>query len=83
MHLRDTDFFGDLGLRHSTEESQQQDPLFALRRRDRRIGLDLSVRNKEWRWLNFTPALLLTLERTESNIDFYSYRKANFFVVLE
>jgi outer membrane protein len=60
-----------------------EDPLFGARRRDRRIGLELSVRNKEWRWMNFTPAVVLALERNESNIDFYSYRKANFSVVLE
>jgi len=59
------------------------DPLFGLTRRDRRIALEASLRNKEWRWMNFTPALAATLERNESTIDFYSYRKANVYVVLE
>lgn len=60
-----------------------EDPLFGVRRRDRKTGLDLSVRSKEWRWMNFTPALVLSLERNRSSIEFYSYRKANFSVVLE
>jgi outer membrane protein len=58
-------------------------PLFGVTRRDRRIALEASLRNKEWRWMNFTPALALSLERNESNIDFYSYRKANIYLVLE
>jgi hypothetical protein len=59
------------------------DPLFGIRRRDSKAGLELSVRSKEWRWMNFTPALVLSLERNRSNIDFYSYRKANLSVVME
>lgn len=60
-----------------------EDPLFGTRRRDRRLGLELSVRNKEWRWMGYTPALAVSVERSESNIAFYSYRKANVQVVLE
>jgi outer membrane protein len=59
------------------------DPLFGTTRRDRRIAFEASLRNKEWRWMNFTPALAVTLERNESSIDFYSYRKANIYLVLE
>jgi Protein of unknown function (DUF560). len=59
------------------------DPLFGITRRDKRIALEASLRNKEWRWRNFTPALAVTLERNESSIDFYSYRKANVYLVLE
>src|SRR5262249_15922881 len=39
------------------------DPLFGITRRDNRIALEASLRNKEWRWMNFTPALAMTLER--------------------
>jgi len=59
------------------------DPLFGVTRRDRRVALEASLRNKEWRWMDFTPALAATLERNESTIDFYSYRKANIYLVLE
>jgi hypothetical protein len=59
------------------------DPLFGVTRRDRRVALEASLRNKEWRWMDFTPALAATLERNESTIDFYSYRKANLYLVLE
>jgi hypothetical protein len=59
------------------------DPLFGVTRRDSRIALEASLRNKEWRWMNFTPALAMTLERNDSTIDFYSYRKANVYLVLE
>jgi Surface lipoprotein assembly modifier len=41
------------------------------------------VCNKQWRGLNYTPALVASLERNDSNIDFYSYRKANLYLVLE
>ena len=59
------------------------DPLFGIRRKDRKTALEMSVRSKEWRWMDFTPALVLSLERNRSNIDFYGYRKANLSVVLE
>ena len=59
------------------------DPLFGITRREHRIALEASLRNKEWRWMNFTPALAMTLERNDSTIDFYSYRKANIYLVLE
>jgi hypothetical protein len=60
-----------------------EDPLFGTRRRDQRTALELSVREKLWRCMNFTPALVFSFERTRSNIEFYSYRKANASVVLE
>jgi outer membrane protein len=60
-----------------------EDPLFGTRRRDHRLGVEFSVRNKEWHWMNYTPALVVSLERNEANIDFYSYRKANLYLVLE
>jgi hypothetical protein len=59
------------------------DPLFGARRSDRRIGLEVSARSKEWRWMNFAPAVVVSLERNRSNIAFYGYRKANLSVVLE
>lgn len=59
------------------------DPLFGEERTDRRTRLDFSVRSKQWRWMNFTPALVLSLDRTRSNIDFYSYQKLNVSISLE
>jgi hypothetical protein len=59
------------------------DPLFGEERRDRRIRLDLSMRSKQWRWMNFTPVLILSVDRNESNIDFYSYEKVNLSLALE
>jgi hypothetical protein len=59
------------------------DPLFGEERLDRRARLDLSVRSKQWRWRNFTPALIVSLDKTRSNIAFYSYEKVNFSIALE
>jgi hypothetical protein len=59
------------------------DPLFGEERLDRRTRLDVSVRSKQWRWRNFTPALVLSLDRTRSNIAFYSYEKVNLSIALE
>ena len=59
------------------------DPLFGERRRDERTRLDLSVRSKQWRWMNFTPVLVFSLERNHSSLPFYGYRKANVSVMLE
>lgn len=59
------------------------DPLFGARRRDRRIGLDFSVRRKQWRLMDYTPALVFSIERNQSNLPFYSYRKANLALALE
>jgi len=33
--------------------------------------------------MNFTPVLYLSVERNRSNIDYYSYKKANISVGLE
>ena len=59
------------------------DPLFGVQRSDRRTAVELSVRSKEWRWMNFAPVLVVSLEHNRSNIDFYAYRKANLSVMLE
>jgi hypothetical protein len=59
------------------------DPLFGEKRLDRRTRLDFSVRSKQWRWMNFTPALVVSLDKTRSNIGFYSYEKINVSIALE
>jgi hypothetical protein len=59
------------------------DPLFGEKRLDRRTRLDFSVRSKQWRWMNFTPALVVSLDKTRSNIGFYSYEKVNVSIALE
>jgi hypothetical protein len=59
------------------------DPLFGEQRRDHRTRLDFSIRSKRWRWMNFTPALVISLDRSRSNIGFYSYEKANVSIAME
>jgi tetratricopeptide (TPR) repeat protein len=59
------------------------DPFFGEERRDRRTRLDFSVRSKQWRWMNFTPAVVLSIDRTRSNIAFYSYEKVNVSLAME
>ena len=59
------------------------DPLFGEERRDRRLRLEFSVRSKQWRWMNFTPVVILAVDRNDSNIDFSSYEKVNLSVAFE
>jgi Surface lipoprotein assembly modifier len=59
------------------------DPFFGEQRVDRRTSLELVVRNKEWRWRSLKPALVLGTEENRSNIDFFSYRKANVSIAVE
>ncbi len=59
------------------------DPLFGEKRRDERTRLDFSVRSKQWRWMNFTPVVVFSMERNHSSLPFYGYRKANVSLMLE
>src|SRR5687768_18607931 len=59
------------------------DPLFGDTRVDKRVRLDLSVRSKQWRWMNFAPSVVLSLEETDSSITFYSYKKTNLSLAIE
>ncbi len=59
------------------------DPLFGEKRVDRRTRLDVSVRSKQWRFMNFTPVLVLSIDRTRSSLPFYSYEKANISIAME
>src|SRR5687767_5534568 len=59
------------------------DPLFGEKRVDRRTRLDVSVRSKQWRFMNFTPVLILSIDRTRSTLPFYSYEKANISIAME
>jgi hypothetical protein len=59
------------------------DPLFGEQRADTKSRLELSLGNKLWRWRNNYLSLVASLERNDSNIAFYSYRKANASVVIE
>ena len=61
----------------------EPDPLFGIRRVDHKTALEFSVRGKEWRWMNSTPALVLYVEDNRSNISFYTYRKTSLSVVIE
>jgi hypothetical protein len=59
------------------------DPLFGIRRSDRKATLDIALTSKEWRLMNFSPVLILSVERNRSNIDFYSYEKVNVSLAFE
>lgn len=61
----------------------EPDPLFGVKRIDDRIRLDLALRSKQWRWMNFSPAVVLSLEKTESSNAFYSYEKTNLSLAVE
>jgi hypothetical protein len=59
------------------------DPMFGERRVDAKRRFELSVGNKRWRWRDHDVSLVASLERNNSNIGFYSYRKTNVSVVVE
>jgi len=59
------------------------DPFFGVERIDRKRTLELRVQHKEWRWRDFKPALVFSVEENRSNIDFYSYRKVNASIAVE
>ncbi len=59
------------------------DPFFGERRSDKRTRIEASVGNKRWRWRDSSFTLVASLERNDSSIEFYSYRKANLSVVVE
>jgi hypothetical protein len=59
------------------------DPLFGARRSDAKRRVEVTLGNKQWRWKNSYVSLVASLERNNSNIEFYSYRKANVSVVVE
>jgi hypothetical protein len=60
-----------------------QDPLFGERRSDAKLRLEATIGNKQWRWRNSNVSLVASLERNDSNIGFFSYRKTNVSVVVE
>ena len=62
---------------------EQTDPLFGKQRSDSKTKLELTVGNKRWRWWNRYASLVASYERNASNIEFFSYRKTNFSVVVE
>ncbi len=59
------------------------DPLFGVERDDAKTWAEVTIRSKAWRLFNFTPVLLLSVEKNRSNIDYYSYRKVNFSIGFE
>jgi tetratricopeptide (TPR) repeat protein len=71
----------ELGL--SLRRYAATDPFFGEQRADRKARLDLTARSKQWRWMNYRPALTVSFERNRSNIDFYGYRKVNLSMALE
>jgi len=59
------------------------DPLFGERRADTRRRLEGTLGNKRWRFMNSTVSLVASLERNDSSIGFFSYRKTSISVVVE
>ena len=59
------------------------DPIFGKQRSDSKTKLELTLGNKQWRWRNNYATLIASVEENRSNIDFYSYRKANLSVSIE
>jgi len=59
------------------------DPIFGKQRSDSKTKLELTLGNKQWRWRNNYATLVGSLEQNRSNVDFYSYRKANLSVSIE
>jgi hypothetical protein len=59
------------------------DPIFGAVRKDRRARAELKLGNKNWRWRDKTVALVASLEKNDSSIGFYSYRKSSLSIVVE
>lgn len=59
------------------------DPIFGKQRSDSKTKLELTLGNKQWRWRNNYATLIASVEENRSNIDFFSYRKANLSVSIE
>jgi len=68
---------------YGTRDYHGEDPLFGIKRFDRRYIGELSLQNREWRWRDFKATLLLSVEENRSNIEFYSYRKVNVSIALD
>lgn len=60
-----------------------EDPLFGQRRSDARTRIEGTLGNKRWRFRNSAVSLVASLERNESNIGFYSYRKSSLSLMVE
>ncbi|HEX5477192.1 MAG TPA: porin family protein [Burkholderiales bacterium] len=76
-------FLVKTGVSFGGRDYAAEDPLFGIRRSDRRTALDIALTSKEWRLMNFSPVLILSLEKNRSNIDFYSYEKVNLSLAFE
>jgi outer membrane protein len=72
-----------LDLSYGERDYADADPFFGGMRSDCRARMDLAVRSKHWRLFNFTPALIVSLERNRSSLDFYSYKKVSASIALE
>jgi hypothetical protein len=66
-----------------SREYGDADPLFGRVRKDRKARMELKLGNKNWRWRDKAILLLASLERNESSIGFYSYRKTNVSILVE
>ncbi len=62
---------------------EEADPLFGEKRVDARRRLEISIGSKHWRWRDNYVSLVGSIERNNSTIGFYAYRKANVSIVVE
>ncbi|HYD55343.1 MAG TPA: tetratricopeptide repeat protein [Burkholderiales bacterium] len=61
----------------------EADPLFGAVRKDRKARAEIRIGNKNWRWRDKTISLLASLEKNDSSIGFYSYRKTSVSLLVE
>lgn len=59
------------------------DPVFGQVRKDRKARAELKLGNKNWRWGDKAVALVASLEKNDSSIGFYSYRKTSVSILVE
>ena len=78
-----TTFLVGASVTYGSRKYADVDPLFAQRRADERARAELTVGNKKWRWRDSYVTLVASVEDTNSNIGFYSYRKSNVSLVVE
>jgi hypothetical protein len=59
------------------------DPLFGTVRKDRKARGEIRIGNRHWRWRDKVVSLIASLEKNDSRIGFYSYRKTGLSLLVE
>jgi hypothetical protein len=81
--LPESAFFVGANASLGARDYADADPIFGPVRKDRRARAEVRLGNKNWRWRDKTISLLASLERNDSSIGFYSYRKTNISILVE